>query len=376
MDELIELRLAGLENTRPDPHAREHVRTALRAHVAAQRRARIRRRAGLALAVLLFGGLLLAATVGARIYNAFFGHPAPLRLQRALVTFTRQNRVLPPEMRAPGFVISKTRGLLQVRTPAGLVDLWEVPVRTGGTCTFAQADARAPRKLRAPAPGPCSIRGMAQSPVLWSAVNVRVGGSPVRMLEGHVAPGIDRLELRLPDSRTSLALAHGYFLAPIPVGVEGAQLLARKHGHVVARVDVVPTALGRSFGGEPPLQRAFLRAGMVLEVTAPAGPVFLAIDHGQRCAGLYDYPGWALVCPRSGRRLQYTISIASGAVIAAYAGAGAARLDLELEDGSSRRLPLVRGWALHVIATLPDPKALVARRADGSVIERLPIVWF
>ena len=376
MDELTELRLVGAEHLRPDFHARERVRALLRTHVAARRRARIRKRAALAFAALLLVGLVLAATVGARVYDAFFGHPAPLRLQHALVNLTRKNRVLPPELRTPDFVISKTRGLLQVQTFAGPVDMWEVPVRTGGTCTFAQADGPAPRKLRAPAPGPCSVRGMAQSPVLWSAVNVQVGRSLVRLLEGHVAAGIYGLELRLPGSRTSLALRHGYFLVPVPIGVEGAQLLARKHGRVVARIDVVPTVLGRSFGGDPVLQRTFLHATTVLEVTAPAGPVFLTIERGQRCAKLHDSPGYAIVCPRPGGRLDYALSVMSGAVIGAYAGADAARLDLELADGSSRRLPLVRGWALQVTALLPDPKALVARRADGSVIERVPVGHF
>lgn len=371
-----ELRLVGREHLRPDPPARERVRALLRAHVAARRRARIRRRVSFALAALLLVGLVLSATVGARIYDAFFGHPAPLRLQRALVTFTRKSRVLPPEMRAPVFAVSKTRGLIQVRTFAGPVDLWEVPVRTGGACTFAQADGRRPSKLRAPAPGPCATPGMEQSPVLWSAVNVQVGKALVRLLEGHVAEGIDGLELRLPGSRTALALRHGYFLAPITVGVDDVQLLARRHGRMVARVGVVPTALGRSFGGEPYLQRAFLHAATVLQVTAVRGAVYLAIERDQRCAGVFSYPGGTTLCPRPGGRLNYTIDLMSGAVLAAYAGAGAARLDLELEDGSSRRLPLVHGWALYVIATLPDPKALVARRADGSVIERLPVAWF
>ena len=74
MDELTELRLVGAEHLRPDFHARERVRALLREHVAARRRARLRRRAALAFAALLSVGLLLAATVGARIYNAFFGH--------------------------------------------------------------------------------------------------------------------------------------------------------------------------------------------------------------------------------------------------------------------------------------------------------------
>ena len=94
------------------------------------------------------------------------------RVKHAIATLSRKNAILPAEFRSPAFVVSKTRGLLQVTTPAGAVDLWEVPLRAGGTCTFAQADRRPAR--RAPAAGPCTTPHTRQSPILWSAVHVHV----------------------------------------------------------------------------------------------------------------------------------------------------------------------------------------------------------
>jgi hypothetical protein len=196
------------------------------------------------------------------------------------------------------------------------------------------------------------------------------------MLVGHVLPGIDSLELRLGDGGArKVPLANGYFLTPIPVSAPRPELVARGDGLELARTPVTLGVFGQSFGGAPELQPMLARARMVLEVTAPAGPVFLVVDRRTGCATGFDGGGFTLpVCP--GRRPAYTVAGGAGATLVAYAGRDAASLDFEFLDGSSRKLPLVAGWALYVFAEDPDPKALVARRIDGSVIERLPIPWY
>ena len=309
---------------------------------------------------------------GGRLYDAFFGRPAPHSVKRAIATLSRRSRaVLPAEFRSPAFAVTKTRGLLQVATPAGLVDLWEVPLRAGGTCTFAQADRR--RAKRAPAAGPCTTPQTRQSPILWSAVHVHVGHERVRMLEGHVVASVTSLELRRVDGSTRpVPLADGYFLTQLPES-NPTELIARGGGRVVATAKVLPIVLGQCFGGECSLQRGMTDAAVIRELTARAAPVFLAIPRGGRCARLYDHPGIMEVCRGPGGRLGFGLSIMSGGVLAAYAGDDAATLEVNYAQGPPTRAPLIGRWALYLLPLHRTEVSLTARRADGSVIETVPM---
>jgi hypothetical protein len=343
--------------------------------VATSARPRARRRAALLVAAAC--ALVLVAVgvaFGGRLYDAFFGRPAPHSVKHAIATLTRKNAILPAEFRSPAFVVSKTRGLLQVTTPAGAVDLWEVPLRAGGTCTFAQADRR-PAK-RAPAAGPCTTPHTRQSPILWSAVHVHVGHARVRILEGHVVASVTSLELRRPDGSTRpVPLADGYFLTALPES-NPTELVARGGGHVVATAKVLPIVLGQCFGGDCSLQRGMTDAAVIRELTARVAPVFLAIPRGGRCAHLYDHPGAMEVCRGPGGRLGFGLSIMSGGVLAAYAGDKAAMLEVNYAEGPPTRAPLIGLWALYLLPLHRTEVSLTARRADGSVIETVPIPQF
>jgi hypothetical protein len=340
--------------------------------VASHRRARPRRSLVLLAAALLLVALAIAtAAAGQRLYDAYFGRPAPQTVEHALARLSARGRTLPPPFRSdPGFLVSRTRGLLQVRTAAGPVDLWEVPLRRGGSCVFVQADARSVADRRPPAAGPCAVAGAARVPVLWAVVAVPVGSGSARLLEGHVSRLVRTVEL---SGGRRLPLAHGYFLAPAPARADA--LVARDaSGRVVARTRLSPVAGGRSFAGIPLPTEALLHAPLVLQVTTGAGSVVLATARGaESCADVYDGSGTVShVCAAGPGRISLGIAMMSGWALYAYLGRGAASAQVAYADGSTRPLPVVDGWVLHALERA-NPVRVTARRADGSLLASAPI---
>ena len=131
--------------------------------------------------------------------------------------------------------------------------------------------------------------------------------------------------------------------------------------------------LGQCFGGECSLQRGMTDAAVIREPTTRVAPGFLAIPRGGRCAHLYDHPGAMEVYRGRGGRLGFGLSIMSGGVLVAYAGDDAATLEVKYAEGPPTRAPLIGRWALYLLPLHRTEVSLTARRADGSVIETVPM---
>jgi hypothetical protein len=203
--------------------------------------------------LLLGVALLIAALatgtavgVGDRIVDLVRGKPAPTRIKEGpLSTWDRPlPKNMPESERAiwRGYeIVGEWRGVLAVRTSAGLLALWKAPARNGTVCfdyMFTNDDAT---RWVAPAEGGCDHPGWHSGdpwpndrfgrevrkrfprgrPTLAAQIDLRpvTPRKEITWLRGRAALGIAQVEIRFRSgTRRRIGVYDTFFAAEIPSG--------------------------------------------------------------------------------------------------------------------------------------------------------------
>lgn len=204
-----------------------------------------RRRVVLAVA-LLIAALATGTALGLddRIMDLVRGKPAPTRIKEG--SLSTWNRPLPANMPESaremwrGYqVVGEWRGVLAVRTSAGLLALWKAPARNGTVCfeyMFTNDDAT---RWVAPAQGGCDHPGWHSGdpwpndrsgrevrkhfprgrPTLAAEIDIRqvLGQKEIKWLRGRAALGIAQVEIRFRNgTKRRISVYDGFFTAEVP----------------------------------------------------------------------------------------------------------------------------------------------------------------
>ena len=341
------------------------------------RRTRLRR---VVVAVVVLAAVALLASpafgLGSRLWM-FLGFSAPPAVANAIVEAGAPDPATVSWMRGSGFGIEpgKIRGVLELRTAAGVIRLWAAPTKHG-ICRFVEIPQRGSSRPS----GPLACTGPATRYTRLDAAleSTRDWPSLARpILHGHAYPPIVRVRLDFTDGTSAqIRPIEGFFLVGLPAGKEARDVVG---------VDATGrTVVSQSLIYKPPPQPVFhrlfsirTRAGIVTLEVNPVGDrprcyeVVAVNGSTSSCdatpiSGPVDAPMFQQVGP-GGSVGPHTMVVMAG-----HAFAGVRSITLVLAGGA--RIPVPLQESFFMVALLPDqrPSRLLVDTAHGLVTMHLP----
>ena len=335
----------------------------------------------LAVAAVVIGLLVSPAFgLGGKFLDLFTGSPAPEPVKRELAFGSNErndqvDELMHQELKS-SVLVGQARGLMEVSTEMGILQVWGAPTSDGGLCTYMWLPLRSDGWLSCDTLVP-------ESPPLTGAADTRdVDGRTLRYVSGYAAPGIDSVELRLTDGSASPArLVDGFFIAVLFPGEQPASLIARDTaGKVVAEQRV---RLGEPTF-QPPVEPVGPSRTLAVLPTEVGKVTFEAAPgpDGKRCWIVTSETTQATACRAVPRGVEFDLGphenpeqTRRAVLFSGLVGHKVRSLRLEFEDGSSIAIPLVERYFVY---ELPKehwkaghrPTRLVARGSGGEIIAR------
>jgi len=338
----------------------------------------------LAAAAVLIGLLVNPAFgLGDRLVDLFTGSPAPKPVKRELSfgSDTGGDRKIEELMRQQSgdsiVLTGQARGLLAVRTPAGILRIWGAPTSEGGLCTYLVLD-QAPGRLE------CNTIDPDQTTLIGVADTARANGITVRYVDAQTLAGGASVQLRLEDGSVAPVPSYGrFFFRLLQPGEEPAALVGQDSaGHSLPEVPlsavVPPPGIIKPtlpVGPHHVLAKLVTRIGRVT-FAAAAGP------DGKKCWIVTAKAEQKISCLGVSRVLELDFGPMYNArqnrrivLVSGFARPDVASLELRFEDGSATGIDLLGHYFIYELprrywATGHRPTVLVARDEDGMVLSR------
>ena len=328
------------------------------------------------------------------VVRFFEGEPAPEDVQ---IDFATLDQGVPtPEWRT-GVIASETRKVMEAYFAGKRRVLWVAPTKYGGLCLQWSAGG-----------GGCDRLGTVPLSVSWGVSRpFRVPGAgpprpediPIDYLDGYAhAKWVHSVEIRFEDGEVveprivwvSEPIDAGFFAYDIPEE-------HRRPGHRVQAVvgldadgEIVTevSGLGRDGLRAPPVDALTDEKRKVVEVATRRGPAVLwtaPTRYEGRCAWL-ELAGRAIAVERcTAKGYENDVGIAArflpmryGVLFFAAVDPRVASIDLRFADGDEETVRPKGGFVLYEIPAGHlheghEATEIVPRRADGSVITRMPV---
>lgn len=365
---------------------REHLVAEIRALAPQHEGRRGRWRLGLALALLLLGGVAantaLGLDLGERLRDLVAGKPAPPPVEARLRDEATAERIVSLFAETPKIDVDKAHGVMGIETRSGLVALWTVTTNDGPICYFVELVRLSERAAAPRGESRCTPRPSPTAPLVWSRTKRAFDGREFTLVAGYTADNVGSVSLRTPDGSTlPVRTAERFFLAELPASATGYSLIA--HGPGGEELESSPISDFAAGFQDAVHRRASGPARTVIATKDSRGrPLTLTLrpaEGGEVCATVKSRGGGSITCAapddlRTSSGISVHPSLREVMVFMdGSVGPEVSTLTLEHEDGTEVDLPIVERFVLYDIPCAhfyegTRPIRLVGRDKSGRVV--------